>query len=86
MRVGLYSTIARLNQYCSPMPPGVTLRSLLSKLTIVPTTVSDQSFFLSLWMLDQWDMYEDGLYPIIARINHSCSPNATWSYTLPCIR
>ncbi len=33
-------------------------------------------------MLDQWDVYEDGLYPTIARINHFCSPNATWSYTL----
>jgi hypothetical protein len=28
-------------------------------------------------MLDQWDVYEGGLYPTIARINHSCSPNAT---------
>ncbi len=35
---------------------------------------------------DLWDVEEGGLYPTIARINHSCSPNATWSYTLPSVR
>ena len=35
---------------------------------------------------DLWDVEEGGLYPTIARISHSVSPNATWSYTLPTIR
>ena len=34
-------------------------------------------------MLDQWDVEEGGLYPTNARINDSCTPNATWSNTLP---
>jgi hypothetical protein len=30
---------------------------------------------------DAWDKEESGLYLTIARINHSCLPNAALSYT-----
>jgi hypothetical protein len=36
-------------------------------------------------MLDQWDV-EGGLYPPLPGLTIPCSPNATWSYTLPSVR